>query len=453
MDADAVETTAEAPVDAEAVVEEIFARDTWSAQECQELYRTLFHMSRAADRFRARVNALAAEAPEPSGAAALKLGLAQYMLGDFEQAAKTLTAGTDNKDRRWYQAQCYRKLGRYAPAIENFERAADRGWDAGEAAVAVAQCRYLAGEVDEAASAVKTLADHNGLPGYHILRGMVLEGRGDYAGAAEAYNEALEIDEDNAEALFRLAYLHDMHGEEDQALELYGQCLAHPPINASAAINLAVLHEDAGRWDHAEQCLRLVLAADPNHPRAKLFLKDVQGSRSMYYDEEAERRSVQRNAVLDIPVTDFELSVRARNCLRKMDIYTLGDLLRVTEADLLGSKNFGETSLIEIKTMLAQKGLQLGQEVEPAPSQTAAPNPLERLVPAGIEESILSKPVSDVELSVRARRALDRLGIMTLGDLAARSESELLSCKNFGQTSLNEIKQRLAENGLSLRSG
>src|SRR5438034_8316315 len=52
---------------------------------------------------------------------------------------------------------------------------------------------------------------------------------------------------------------------------------------------------------------------------------------------------------LEIPVTDFELSVRSRNCLRKMNIRTLGDLTRTTEAALLASKNFGETSLSEIK--------------------------------------------------------------------------------------------------------
>ena len=49
--------------------------------------------------------------------------------------------------------------------------------------------------------------------------------------------------------------------------------------------------------------------------------------------------------LLEIPVTDFELSVRSRNCLRKMNIRTLGDLTRTTEAALLASKNFGETSL------------------------------------------------------------------------------------------------------------
>ena len=64
---------------------------------------------------------------------------------------------------------------------------------------------------------------------------------------------------------------------------------------------------------------------------------------------------------------------------------------------------------------------------------------------------MLNKPVSEIELSVRSRKCLQRLGIVTLGELAARTEAELLGAKNFGVTSLNEIKQRLADHGLSLR--
>jgi DNA-directed RNA polymerase subunit alpha len=56
-----------------------------------------------------------------------------------------------------------------------------------------------------------------------------------------------------------------------------------------------------------------------------------------------------------------------------------------------------------------------------------------------------------MEFSVRARRALDSLRVLTLGDLVAKTETELLSCRNFGQTSLNEVRQRLAEFGLELR--
>ena len=53
--------------------------------------------------------------------------------------------------------------------------------------------------------------------------------------------------------------------------------------------------------------------------------------------------------------------------------------------------------------------------------------------------------------SVRARKAVQLLGIQTVGDLAARTEAELMGVKNFGQTSLDELKQVLALNGLTLR--
>src|SRR5262245_62524434 len=81
----------------------------------------------------------------------------------------------------------------------------------------------------------------------------------------------------------------------------------------------------------------------------------------MDYDEDARRRQDRLSQVLGIPVTDFELSVRSRNCLQKMGVRTLGDLTRTTEQELLASKNFGETSLVEIREMLHSKGLELGQ--------------------------------------------------------------------------------------------
>ncbi|MBE7451933.1 MAG: hypothetical protein HS111_24525 [Kofleriaceae bacterium] len=47
---------------------------------------------------------------------------------------------------------------------------------------------------------------------------------------------------------------------------------------------------------------------------------------------------------------------------------------------------------------------------------------------------------------------MERLGILTVGQLVSRTEQELLSAKNFGQTSLNEIKQRLEERGMRLKA-
>jgi DNA-directed RNA polymerase subunit alpha len=142
--------------------------------------------------------------------------------------------------------------------------------------------------------------------------------------------------------------------------------------------------------------------------------------------------------------------VRSRNCLKKMNIKLLGDLLRTTEQELLSYKNFGETSLNEIKALLASKGLRLGQAVEEAKGG----NPLLRRATGAmgnVPVEVVAKSVADLELSVRSRKALQRLNINTLGELASRTEDELLGCKNFGQTSLNEIKQQLTSFGLNLR--
>ena len=90
-------------------------------------------------------------------------------------------------------------------------------------------------------------------------------------------------------------------------------------------------------------------------------MKDACASDDELFDLEAEKAQDRMSQVLNIPVSDFELSVRSRNCLTRMGVETLGDLARSTEQELLGSKNFGETSLIEIRDMLTSKGLALGQ--------------------------------------------------------------------------------------------
>lgn len=66
---------------------------------------------------------------------------------------------------------------------------------------------------------------------------------------------------------------------------------------------------------------------------------------------------------------------------------------------------------------------------------------------------VLSQPVAEISCSPRVRTALQRLGVNTLGDLAAKSEEEFLGLPNFGRTSLREVKELLAAKGLSLVSG
>lgn len=436
----------------EEAMAEIMAKDSWTGEDHKAVMRLLLEDPNGLGKFRSAEAELERQNPEPRGVAALKIGIARYVLCRFPDALAALADGTDNRDRRYFQGLCWKQLRRYDKAAEELERARSDGWDPVEIETELIEVQALGGDVEGAA---KALAKAKGKLGnsadYHYLRGLIEDFGGNYEGAAEAYDQARGINPDHVAATFRLAYCQDLHGDEEAAIELYQQCVSRPPVHASVLMNLAVLHEDAGRYNEAVACLKRVLATNPNHPRARLFLKDVEASRTMYFDEDQARRIARRNAVLDIPVTDFELSVRARNCLKKMNIRTLGDLLHVTEPELLSYKNFGETSLAEIKQMLTSKGLRLGQmrdegELELTFDTPAPPSP----ATVG-NEGVLATPLAQIEFSVRARRALERLGLRTLGELACKTDAELLGCRNFGQTSLNEVSQRLSEYGLSLR--
>lgn len=284
----------------------------------------------------------------------------------------------------------------------------------------------------------------------HAEAARAAEDAGDRETALAEYRRAVAADPTNASVMFRLAFLLDLTGQDEDAIEVYERVCEFRPAPINALMNLAVLYEDLGQYIRAERCLRQILETNPNHTRARLFMKDVLASREMVIEEEQDRDIFKRKALLDTPVTDFELSVRARTCLKKMNIRTLGDLLRITEAELMSYKNFGESSLTEIKRMLAMKGLRLGQGLEDA-HRAARRAIMEQLKGTG-KEVVLGKPVSDLNLSVRARRALQLLNIQTLGDLASHTEAELMGVKNFGATSLTEVKERLAEHSLALRT-
>jgi DNA-directed RNA polymerase subunit alpha len=69
------------------------------------------------------------------------------------------------------------------------------------------------------------------------------------------------------------------------------------------------------------------------------------------------------------------------------------------------------------------------------------------------DEAMLKKlltNVNDLELSVRAQNCLNNANICTIGELVQRSESEMMKYRNFGQKSLNELKEKLTEMGLHL---
>ena len=63
---------------------------------------------------------------------------------------------------------------------------------------------------------------------------------------------------------------------------------------------------------------------------------------------------------------------------------------------------------------------------------------------------LLNMSVNEIELSVRAANCLNNANILTVGELARKTEAEMLKYRNFGKKSLNEIKAKLEQLGLSL---
>ena len=282
---------------------------------------------------------------------------------------------------------------------------------------------------------------------YHYQKGMLQDRLSNYEEAMNNYELAVDLDHTHTKALFALAYSFDLRGDETEASHYYKELVQIVPAHVNGLLNLAVLYEDVGEYDKALSCVKSVLKSHPNHVKARLFEKDIISASVMVYDEEKENRQNRQNKILEIPISDFELSVRSRNCLKKMNIHTVGDLLRTSEVELLSYKNFGETSLQEIKDILNLKDMRLGMAVEDKDAQTVDPELSSQASP-----EILNSMIDEMGLSVRARRALGRLGVKTVLELISKTEAELLGCKNFGVTSLNEIKERLEALGLSLRT-
>ncbi|REJ68388.1 MAG: tetratricopeptide repeat protein [Planctomycetota bacterium] len=427
----------------------VISNTSFGPQEIQQIVSAIVADMSSYRTLRDAVNELETR-EDRTPATAVRLGVCYYLLGRYSLAVETLSESDSGALAHYYMGKSHFAQEEYARAQECFQAAAAAGYNHDDCQLSIAETqRYLG----DPAAALATL---DGLSGaveqtaeYLYQRGATVAVLGVNPQEVVAlYERAVDVDPNHAGALFGLAMENDRHGNDNLALELYERSTMQFPTSVGALLNLGLLYEDAERYDRAARCYQRVLDVCPSHSRARLFLKDARASGDMYYDDDERRRRDQYGQILDVPVTDFELSVRSRNCLQRMGIMTLGDLARTTEQELLASKNFGETSLVEIRDMLSSKGLRLGElsherrEVEPV----FEPESL-----SDDERAVHDRPITDLNLSVRARKCMVRLGISSMGDLLRRTGDELLECKNFGVTSLNEVREKLTQQGLKLR--
>jgi DNA-directed RNA polymerase subunit alpha len=127
-----------------------------------------------------------------------------------------------------------------------------------------------------------------------------------------------------------------------------------------------------------------------------------------------------------------------------LDVWTDGS---VAPGDAIGySAKILKDSLSIFITFEEEEVEPPAAEISAAPAATGAAGTvdLERL------RELLNQPVDIIELSVRASNCLKAAKIRTIGDLVSKKDDELISYKNFGKKSLDEIKERLAELSLSL---
>jgi DNA-directed RNA polymerase subunit alpha len=387
---------------------------------------------------------------ERSPATQVRLGVCYYVLGQYTSGVRTLRSADGGALAYFYLGKSLLALEQYSEALEAYDSARKAGYNSDEVSLAKAEAERYSGHPE---AALKTLDSLSGAieqtAEYLYQRAATVSALGGNQQEAIALLErAVHADGNHAGALFGLALENDRHGNDQTSLRLYEKAAAQFPTHVGVLLNLGILYEDMEKYDKARQCYQRLLTSKPDNSRARLYLRDVEAARDMFYDEESRRRQDRLAQILSVPVTDFELSVRSRNCLQKMGIMTLGDLTRTTEQELLASKNFGETSLVEIREMLSSKGLELGQHADERREEEIT---YEVEVLSEDERVLLDRPIAELNLSVRARKCMVRLGLATIGELVRRTGDDLLECKNFGVTSLNEVREKLAARGLKLR--
>ena len=258
--------------------------------------------------------------------------LGWWLLGRTVQARDAFEQLKGYKESRYYLGKCCLELGDWQGAAGALKRFLKKRSGASEIQMELAEAQALAGNTKAARRMVEKLASAAGQQAAFVyLEGLLLELEGEVEKALEKYQQAVSIGPGHLKSTFRLAYNLDLRGQDEEAIKYYEQCVRQNPTFTNALINLGVLYEDQGKYEAATDCYSQALRGSPNNPRAKLFLGDAGASTTMVIDEEQERRADRRSRILNIPITDFELSLRSRNCLDRLGIKTLGDLTEITE--------------------------------------------------------------------------------------------------------------------------
>lgn len=364
---------------------------------------------------------------------AVRRALLAYALGFLADAAELLEGEKD--------PYAVALLGLVHAELGDHEEAAallaEAGKEVPAAKEVLARVQVEGGRLDEAERTIGELGES---AEREFAAGLLHEARGEVEPAIAAYEGALEREPEHVEAAFKLGVLLDRIGDDDMAIEYYLVCADVYPHYLPGVLNLGILYDERGESNAAMDCFRQVLAYNPHNERAHILLRDARASRTMYYDEREERERERMEKILKTSVNDFELSVRSRNCLAKMNIFTLGDLISISETEMLNYKNFGETSLREVKEMLDARGLRLGMLRDQSERQFTK-----------ADQKTLNESVEKLELSSRTQQMLERLGCQRIEDVLHYADLDLYRVEGSGQSVVQELSTALGAFGLQMK--
>ncbi|MCA8962697.1 MAG: tetratricopeptide repeat protein, partial [Planctomycetes bacterium] len=183
-------------------------------------------------------------------------------LGESETALAILLALDENEpnqvDTLLLVGEAYYALDRYADAISYFERGLALAPQLRERAFNLGRSYELSGRYDEAERAFLPMA-HSEDPATaskgHFGLGLVFEGRGDRVEALRLYRKALEFDETNHRARYKIALEELRTGALEAAAEGFRAVLARRPLHHGAAYNLSLALRRQGKIGEADAAL------------------------------------------------------------------------------------------------------------------------------------------------------------------------------------------------------
>jgi len=154
-----------------------------------------------------------------------------------------------------------------------------------------------------------------------------------------------------------------------------GTILVDAVFSPVIKVNFSVENARVGRETDYDRLILEVWTNGAVHPQdavaiAAKILKDhvnifANFEQDLQYLEEADGEEEREELIkkLNKSIDELELSVRSHNCLKKMGINSVGDLVKRSEADLLKVRNFGKKSLEEVKKVLDEMHLSMGMKI------------------------------------------------------------------------------------------